>query len=172
MSHYFGKKVKLDGYTFDSKKEAQFYLQFVKPSGMRFEIHPHYQLLDKFPLAGFWMRGLGYTPDFVIYNDDGSIAHVYDVKAGFTAYAVSTAARIRFVLFAYRYHIPVECVIVRKHDFKMKMFNFTKYDIQEAHAKKDKHGKVKRNKKTHKILYEYYGIYKTIHYDIADIIGC
>lgn len=172
MSHYFGKKVHVDGHKFDSKKEAQFYLQFVKPSGMRFEIHPHYQLLDKFPLAGFWMRGLGYTPDFVIYNADGSIAHVYDVKAGFTAYAVSTAARIRFVLFAYRYHIPVECVIVRKHDFKMKMFNFTKYDIQEAHAKKDKHGKVKRNKKTHKILYEYYGIYKTIHYDLADIIGC
>ena len=51
MSHYFGKKVKLDGYTFDSKKEAQFYLQFVKPSGMRFDVHPHYRVIDLFPMA-------------------------------------------------------------------------------------------------------------------------
>lgn len=146
MSHYFGKKVKLDGYTFDSKKEAQFYLQFVKPSGMRFDVHPHYRVIDLFSIGGYRMRGMTYTPDFVLKRPDGSIAHVYDVKAGFTNYSVSTAARLRFKLFALRYHVPVECVIVRKHDFRVKILGLTtKLDEYKRHS---------------------------VDYDITDIIGC
>ena len=146
MSHYFGKKVKLDGYTFDSKKEAQFYLQLVKPSGMRFDVHPHYRVIDLFPIGGYRMRGMTYTPDFVLKRPDGSIAHVYDVKAGFTNYSVSTAARLRFKLFALRYHVPVECVIVRKHDFRVKILGLTtKLDEYKRHS---------------------------VDYDITDIIGC
>lgn len=146
MSHYFGKKVKLDGYTFDSKKEAQFYLQFVKPSGMRFDVHPHYRVIDLFSIGGYRMRGMTYTPDFVLKRPDGSIAHVYDVKAGFTNYSVSTAARLRFKLFALRYHVPVECVIVRKHDFRVKILGLTtKLDEYKRHS---------------------------VDYDLTDIIGC
>ena len=146
MSHYFGKKVKLDGYTFDSKKEAQFYLQFVKPSGMRFDVHPHYRVIDMFPIGGYRMRGMTYTPDFVLKRPDGSIAHVYDVKSGFTNYSVSTAARLRFKLFALRYHVPVECVIVRKHDFRVKILGLTtKLDEYKRHS---------------------------VDYDLAGIIGC
>lgn len=145
-SHYFGKKVKLDGYTFDSKKEAQFYLQFVKPSGMRFDVHPHYRVIDLFPMGGYRMRGMTYTPDFVLTRPDGSIAHVYDVKAGFTNYSVSTAARLRFKLFALRYHVPVECVIVRKHDFRVKILGFT--------TKLDEYQR------------------QDVNYDLSDIIGC
>ena len=146
MSHYFGKKVKLDGYTFDSKKEAQFYLQFVKPSGIRFDVHPHYRVIDLFSIGGYRMRGMTYTPDFVLKRPDGSIAHVYDVKAGFTNYSVSTAARLRFKLFALRYHVPVECVIVRKHDFRVKILGLTtKLDEYKRHS---------------------------VDYDLTDIIGC
>jgi hypothetical protein len=145
-SHYFGKKVKLDGYTFDSKKEAQFYLQFVKPSGMRFDVHPHYRVIDLFPMGGYLMRGMTYTPDFVLKRPDGSIAHVYDVKAGFTSYSVSTASRLRFKLFALRYHVPVECVIVRKHDFRVKILGFT--------TKLDEYQR------------------QDVNYDLTDIIGC
>lgn len=142
-SHYFGKKVKLDGETFDSRSEADFYLRYVKPSGMRFDVHPHYRVLDMFPVGGYKMRGMTYTPDFVIKRPDGSIAHVYDVKAGFTRYSVSTAARIRFKLFTLKYHVPVECVIVRKHYFRVKIVGITK-EYQKT----------------------------SIDYDLADVIGC
>ena len=38
MNH-FGKKVEVDGYKFDSEKEANFYLRFVKTCGKRYEVH-------------------------------------------------------------------------------------------------------------------------------------
>lgn len=145
-SHYFGKKVPLDGHKFDSEAEVKFYLQFVKPSGMRFDVHPHYRVMDMFPVGGYKMRGMTYTPDFVVKRSDGSIAHVYDVKAGFTRYSVSTAARLRFKLFALRYHVPVECVIVRKHYFRVKILGLT--------TKLDEYQRT------------------SIDYDLADVIGC
>lgn len=144
-SHYYGQKVKLDGYTFDSKQEARFYLQYVKPSKLRYGVHPHYRVIDMFPIGGYRMRGMTYTPDFVIKDSDGKLLHVYDVKAGFTQYSVSTAARLRFKLFALRYGVPVECVVVRAHDFRVKILGTT--------TKLDEY--VRRN----------------VHYDLKDIIG-
>lgn len=144
-SHFYGKKVKLDGYTFDSRKECQFYLQYIKPSGLPYDVHPHYRVIDKFPVGGYNMRGMTYTPDFVVRRPDKSIAHVYDVKAGFTQYSVSTAARLRFKLFALRYGIPVECVIVRAHDFRVKILGTT--------TKLDEY------------------VERSVDYDLSDIIG-
>lgn len=145
-SHYFGKKVKLDGYTFDSEQEMLFFERYIKPSGMKCDVHPHYRVLDMFPVGGYKMRGMTYTPDFVVKRPDGSIAHVYDVKAGFTRYSVSTAARLRFKLFALRYHVTVECVIVRKYYFRVKILGLT--------TKLDEYQRT------------------SIDYDLADIIGC
>ena len=43
MKHY-GRKVKLDGYTFDSVKEASFYAAYIKNSGKEYAVHPQYEL--------------------------------------------------------------------------------------------------------------------------------
>lgn len=51
--------------------------------------------------------------------------YVYDVKSGFTSYAINSGANIRFKLFAFKYNQPVEVVVPRKHDFRMKMLNIT-----------------------------------------------
>lgn len=144
-SHYFGKKVKIDGHVMDSEAEAKFYMRYIKPSGMRFDVHPHYRVMDMFPVGGYKMRGMTYTPDFVVKGPDGSIEHVFDVKASFSQYSVSTAARLRFKLFALRYGVPVECVIVRKHDFRVKILGLTTK------------------------LSEY--VRDSVDYDLADIIG-
>lgn len=42
MKHY-GRKVKLDGYTFDSVKEASFYAAYIKNSGKEYAVHPQYE---------------------------------------------------------------------------------------------------------------------------------
>ena len=171
-SHYFNKKVYMDGYGFASEKERDFYAKFIKPSGMRFELQPNFKIMDRCMIGGTDFRGHGYKPDFVIKRPDGSLAHVYDVKAGFTSYSVSTPARLRFAAFARRYHVPVECVVVRKHDFKMKIFDLSNPKIQAAHVRKDLHGKIKKSSKTGKPLYDYYDVFRSLDYDIADIIGC
>ena len=41
---HFGRKVELDGYVFDSQKEADFYQRFIKNSGYQFEVHPRFVL--------------------------------------------------------------------------------------------------------------------------------
>ena len=39
---------------------------------------------------------------------------------------VDAAAKLRFKLFTEKYKVPVECVVVRKNDFKIKVFGTTK----------------------------------------------
>ncbi len=96
MEH-FGKKVKLDGYTFDSQKEAQFYQRFIKDCGHRYKVHPSYPLLDKCLVGGYDMKAHGYRPDFVVYDCD-EVAHVYDVKTSLDNRAVDASAKLRFAI--------------------------------------------------------------------------
>lgn len=117
-----GRKVVIDGYKFDSQKEADFYTRFVRDSGMEFSVHPKFEILESFSLYGRKIQKMVYTPDFVIYDDEGKISHVFDVKNGFSEYAVDAAVKLRFKLFSRRYHYFVECVIVRTHDFKTHTF--------------------------------------------------
>lgn len=168
MEH-FGKEIELDGYKFDSEKEAHFYQRFIKNCGRNYKVHPTYPLLDKFPVGGYNMRGISYTPDFIVY-EEGEIAHVYDVKTSLDARAIDTAAKIRFKLFAHRYHMPVEVVVPRKNDFKMKVFNFGNTKVQAAHAKHDRKGNVKTYKNGH-IMYDYYDVHKNVNYNLHDTIG-
>lgn len=80
---YNNKKVKLDGYTFDSQKEANYYseLKLLKKAGdiYDFEVKPKYELIpknDKF-------RALTFSPDFkIIYNSNGinQPVEVVDIK--------------------------------------------------------------------------------------------
>ena len=116
------------------------------------------------------MRGLTYAPDFVVYGTDGQIEHVYDVKSGINQRAVDTAAKIRFKLFSLKTGLPVEVVVPRKHDFKMKLYGFTTNRIQDPHGRYDRHGNIKR-KENGEPMYDYYDVHKSVNYDIRDTIG-
>ena len=161
MKHFSGK-VKLDGYTFDSQKEARFYQQFVKPSGYRYEVHPNYEIVKKFQLGGYNQSGVRYTPDFVVYDHDGKIKHVYDVKTSLSLYGTTAASKLRFKWFQYRYRLPVEIVVPRQHDFKMTLYGFTVKSMLDKHKKQTKSDKPK---------YSYYNVYSSIDYDINEIVG-
>lgn len=168
MEH-FGKKVIIDGIEFPSLKEGRFYQQFIKNCGKNYHVHPSYPLIEKFEVGGYPMRGVTYAPDFVIFDGD-EIAHVYDVKTSLSSKAIDNAAKLRFKLFAKRYGVPVEVVVPRKSDFKMKFFGYANARIQTAHAKRDRHGNVKMSKKGN-VIYEYYDVHRNVNYDIHDTIG-
>lgn len=129
----YGKKSEYGGYVFDSSKELDFYERFCAKYDNDLDdrfvvlIHPSYNIIDKFEIEpGFAIRGAKYTPDVVITDYQGNLLHVYDVKNDFSNYAVDAAAKLRFKLFEKRYGVPVECVVVRKNDFKVKIFGTTK----------------------------------------------
>ena len=99
MKH-FNKWIVIDGYKFPSEKEANFYLRFIKTCGKRYEVHKSFELIGKFSVGGYKQRSITYAPDFVVYDADGRIEHVYDVKSGINQRAVDKAAKIRFKLFS------------------------------------------------------------------------
>lgn len=169
MKH-FGKKVHYKDWDFDSEKERDFFIHFIENSGKKFKVHPSYKVIDKFPLGGYNQQGITYAPDFVVFDDDGAIAHVYDVKTGINQRAVDAAAKLRFKLFSLKTGLTVEVVVPRKHDFKMKLFGFTNPRIQTAHVHLDVHGNIKRHDNGEP-YYDYYNIYKSINYDIHDLVG-
>lgn len=141
MVKHFGKKVDYNGYKFDSLKEKDFYQRFCeeydKPdSEFKVLVHPSYPTIEKFEIGpGLTIRGAKYTPDFVVEDLQGNLLHVYDVKNGFSSYAIDSACKLRFKLFTKRYGVPVECVVPRANDFKAKIFGTTKKT--EEHILKD-----------------------------------
>ena len=143
-----GNKVNYKNMIFDSQKEFLFYQRFLEKydrpdSEFVVLVHPSYNIIDKFEISGLKIRGARYTPDMVVTDKQGNLLHIYDVKNGFTAYAIDAAAKLRFKLFTKRFGIPVEAVVPRKNDFKVKIFGTIKktqehifkdinYDWQEA----------------------------------------
>lgn len=115
-----GSKVKLDGFTFDSEKEALFYQRFVKNCGLPFEVHPRFQLAQLTELTeGGKVSAIAYSPDFIIKDHAGEWLHVIDVKNSFGIYGIDQANKIRFRLFAMQFDHPIEAVVIRKNDFKV-----------------------------------------------------
>lgn len=127
-----GNKVHLDGYVFDSQKEANFYSRYVKNSGYGFAVHPNYLLLDKIPVQNVFINGINYKPDFVIYSNN-KIRHVYDVKNGMSNYDIDSSVQLRFKMFADRYGIPVEVVVPRVNFFWTKILG-TSNHVDKAKA--------------------------------------
>lgn len=83
--------------------------------------------MDKFSIDNATnIRSVSYRPDFVVYNNDGTIKHVYDVKNGFSVYDIDTGVNLRFKMFEKQLNIPVEVAVVRKHYFKVKILGTTK----------------------------------------------
>lgn len=132
MVKHFGKKTEFNGYKFDSLKERDFYQKFCEKydnpdSEFKVLAHPSYPIIGRFEIgSGVTIRSAKYTPDVVITDQHGKFLHVYDVKNSFSVYGVDSAAKLRFKLFTKQYGIPVECIVPRKNDFKVKVFGTTK----------------------------------------------
>lgn len=150
---HFGRKVELDGYVFDSQKEADFYQRFIKNSGYQFEVHPRFVLEE-----ATMMTAITYAPDFVVYDRNGHILHVYDVKSSLDGrYGVDTTAKLRFNLFQRKFKKAVEAVVPRKNDFKMRIYGLRKNVNTRQISPK---GKV-----------QFYDVMQNIDYDPAKIFN-
>lgn len=99
MSKYLSHKTVIDGITFDSKDEAKYYealkIRRYREEIKGFELQPKFTLIPGFKKHEKTYRALTYTPDFVIYHNDGSEEYV-DVK-GMT----TQQGEIRIKLFHY-----------------------------------------------------------------------
>lgn len=101
MSKYHSVKVKLDGYTFDSKAEAARYgeLRLLEKAGeiTELKVHPDYQLINPFQYRGKWDRGVIYEGDFEYLDSEGAVV-VEDVKGMMTP-----VFRLKYKLFIRKY---------------------------------------------------------------------
>lgn len=88
MTKYNAQKTVIDGITFDSKAESEYYLHLkeMKELGMveDFSLQPKFLLQEGFRKDGKWIRPIHYIADFDIYYPDG-IREVVDVKGQETA---------------------------------------------------------------------------------------
>ena len=86
MSKYKNTEIVVDDITFDSKAEANYYMQLKWLKDQKqikdFELQPKFLLQESFKKNGKTFRKIEYTADFKILNLDGSI-EIIDIK-GFT----------------------------------------------------------------------------------------
>ena len=82
-SKYGNRKVRADGFVFDSKAEAARYqaLCLLEKAGRitKLEVHPVYELQGTFKQGGKTIRAITYEADFCYFDEFGKIA-VEDVK--------------------------------------------------------------------------------------------
>jgi len=98
---YGNRRVQLDGYTFDSAKEAARYqeLRLLEQAGVivALTVHPRYELLPAFRDAqGRWHRNIEYEADFA-YSEDGRVI-VEDTKG-----VETDTFKLKRKLFCYKY---------------------------------------------------------------------
>ena len=98
---YNNHKIEIDGFTFDSKFEADFYLRLkplVKSGKIKeLKIHPRYLLQEGFSKNGKHFNPIYYVADFEVTYDDG-VTVIYDTKGMRTE-----VYKIKRKLFEYRY---------------------------------------------------------------------
>lgn len=83
MTKYHAKKTTVDGMTFDSKKEADYYCELkmrrMAKEIIDFDLQVPFVLQDSFKHDGKTIRAIKYIADFVVKHKDGS-EEVVDVK--------------------------------------------------------------------------------------------
>jgi hypothetical protein len=83
MNKYHNIKTEIDGITFSSKRESNYYLELKirQRAGdiEGFNLQPRYLLQEAFTKNGKRYRAIFYVADFEIYHNDGSI-EVVDCK--------------------------------------------------------------------------------------------
>lgn len=107
VSKYHSKKVIIDGYKFDSKKEAQYYLylksELKKGTIYNLELQKEFILQESFKLNDKTRRKITYRADFTYKTTKDDRIHVIDVK-GFK----TEIYRLKKKLFEKKYGIEVE----------------------------------------------------------------
>lgn len=123
----------VDGITFDSRMEADFYLELkkLKKEGkiVDFDLQPRFNLIPKFKKDGVTYRKMDYIADFLVYIKDGNDIKkiVYDVKG----YSKDSTFLIKQKLFNYKYDFPLVLITYYKGNWctvqeKQKMIKNTK----------------------------------------------
>ena len=112
-SKFFSKKVVVEGITFDSKKEGEYYLKLKelekKGTIKDLELQKEYILQDKFKIGKKTRREIKYKADFKYISTEDDKLHVVDVKSPYTA--KDKVYRMKKKMFEYRYGIELEEII-------------------------------------------------------------
>lgn len=107
VAKYHNKKVKYDGYTFDSIREKNYYikLKLLEKAGKikELELQKEYELQPSFKLNNKTSRKITYRADFTYKTAEDDKLHVIDVK-GFR----TDVYRLKKKLFEYKYRIEIE----------------------------------------------------------------
>ena len=106
-SKYYSKKVKIDGHTFDSKREAEYFqiLKVLELSGKikDLELQKEFVLQEKFKLGKKTIRPITYRADFTYISTEDNKLHIIDVKGYRT-----DVYRLKKKMFEYKYGIEIE----------------------------------------------------------------
>ena len=106
-SKYKNEKVECDGYTFDSKKERNYYLKLKTMQDLGLirdlELQKEYILQDSFKLNGVTRRKIVYKADFSYVSTEDDKLHAVDVKG----YRTDTY-RLKKKMFEYKYQVELE----------------------------------------------------------------
>lgn len=107
VAKYHNKKVKYDGYTFDSIREKNYYikLKLLEKAGKikELELQKEYELQPSFKLNNKTSRKITYRADFTYKTTEDDKLHVIDVK-GFK----TDVYKLKKKLFEYKYRIEIE----------------------------------------------------------------
>lgn len=131
-SKYLAKKVEIDGYLFDSKTEADYYIYLVeqKVDGKidSFELQPTFELQPAFKKNGKLFRKIEYIADFEITHLDGKL-EVIDVKG-----MITPEFSLKRKLFEYTF--PDKELVLMK--YVEKYGGWVTFDAWKTYKKQDK----------------------------------
>jgi len=104
---YHNKKVKYDGYTFDSIREKNYYikLKLLEKAGKikELELQKEFELQPSYKLNKKTIRKITYRADFTYQTTEDNKIHVIDVKGYRT-----DVYKLKKKLFEYKYNIEIE----------------------------------------------------------------
>ena len=107
MNKYHNKKIIVDGYKFDSIKEANYYnqLKLLQRAGLirDLELQRTFILQPSFKLNNKTRRNITYKADFTYFSNEDNKIHVIDIK-GFK----TDVYNIKKKMFEYKYGIEIE----------------------------------------------------------------
>ncbi|MZK54157.1 DUF1064 domain-containing protein [Clostridium beijerinckii] len=133
---YNSKKITVDGYTFDSMDESKYYqallIRKAKGEIVNFEMQPKFTLIPGFKKQGKTFKAMTYTPDFLIYHNDGS-EELIDVK-GFS----TQQGELRYKLFNYFYQDKKLTWVARNLKYGDKYGFIDYFELKKVRSKNKK----------------------------------
>lgn len=122
------KKVTIDGILFDSKLEAQYYIDHKNSNEFKIiNIHPSYILQEK--NKNKWLRAITYETDFDIQYPDWKIVTI-DIK-----WQATETSKLKRKLYLFRYETPKLLWLCK---YKWEWVDYFDNQKRISKAKKDK----------------------------------